>query len=68
MKYHKSNICFDCKNACGKCSWSGLDPVTKKPAFKPVEGWTAEKVYINFGKNYHTETYRITACPQFVPS
>ena len=41
-KYTKqANICFDCENATGGCSWSALDPVTGKPQFKPVPGWTA---------------------------
>lgn len=63
------NICFDCKKACGKCSWSGIDPVTRKPAYKPVPGWTAEKVMLNCGwsngRPYFGETYHITACPLF---
>lgn len=71
-KYTKqANICFDCENAMGGCSWSALDPVTGKPQFKPVPGWTATPV-VRHEKNgdyvYKTVTYCITSCPQFVPT
>lgn len=55
-----ANICIDCANACGGCSWSR--------DFTPVPGWTAEKVTrrVKNGKYwYWGETYKITACPQF---
>ena len=65
----KTNICFDCKNALGGCSWSRINPETKRVAFEPVPGWTAVKVpflskseRLNRG---HDFTYHITACPQF---
>ena len=67
----KTNICFDCANACGGCSWSEVDPATKKPRFEPVPGWTAKKVMLKAGmahsKSIYVETYHITACPEFVP-
>ena len=63
------NICFDCKNACGKCSWSAFDPDTGKIKYEPIPGWTAEKVLLNCGwssgKPYYAETYHITECPLF---
>lgn len=65
----RGNICFDCENALGGCSWSALDPVTGKPQFKPVPGWTAEPVVIqekNGSYRYKWDTYSITDCPQFV--
>ena len=66
-----TNICFNCQKACGDCSWSAIDPATKKPKFEPVPGWTAKKVMLNLGrnktKNIFAETYHITACPEFVP-
>lgn len=37
-----SQLCWDCANACGGCSWSGIDPVTHKPRFEPVPGWKAK--------------------------
>ena len=60
----RTNICFDCQNACGACSWSAR--------FEPVPGWTAEKLLLNIGvsgngKKRWVETYHITACPEFVP-
>ena len=63
----KTNICFDCANACGGCSWSEIDPVTKKPRFEPVPGWTAKKVRLKLRTKHYAETYHITACPEFVP-
>lgn len=40
--WSRTNICFDGQRACGGCSWSACDPVTEKPLFRPVPGWTAE--------------------------
>lgn len=50
-------ICWDCAKACGKCSWSRC--------LKPVEGWTAEIVYVKQALT-RIQTYHITDCPQFV--
>ena len=61
-----TNICFDCKRACGGCSWSENDPVTGKIRFEPVPGWTAERVPINLSWGIDF-TYHITACPLFEP-
>lgn len=58
----KTNICFSCQKACGKCSWSRN--------FTPVPGWTAKKVMLkvsNYYKKRIIETYHITACPEYVP-
>ena len=67
----RTNICFDCQKACGGCSWSEIDPATKKPRFEPVPGWTAKKVMLKTGttgsKSIWVENYHITACPEFVP-
>lgn len=63
------NICFDCANACGNCSWSEVDPVTGRIRFEPVPGWTAKPVYrpITQGTNRGIRAgYSITACPEFV--
>lgn len=60
----KTNICIDCKKACGGCSWSEIDPSTEKQRFQPVEGWTAEPaVLTDCGRVIHT--FHITACPEF---
>lgn len=51
-------ICWNCKNACGGCSWSR--------EFKPVKGWTATPTNI-IGNNYIIPSYSITACPKYIP-
>lgn len=65
----KCNICFDCKNACGGCSWTELDPNTGKVRFEPVPGWTAEKTSMLIcprgSEKKWVITYRITGCPLF---
>lgn len=63
--HKRGNICFDCDNACGDCSWSEMNLETGKPRFEPVPGWTAEKVTLNLGKGRTDFTYHITACPLF---
>lgn len=60
-----TNICFDCQNACGGCSWSAVGDYGKL-LFEPVPGWTAEPTsFIVDGRVVNT--YHITACPQFKP-
>ena len=60
MNTSTANICFDCENACGGCSWSRN--------FTPVPGWTATHVYREAAHDGYRETYKITACPQFIQS
>lgn len=66
-----TNICFDCQNACGGCSWTEINPDTKQPRFEPVPGWTAKPVLLNVGGGKNgscfIETYHVTKCPQFIP-
>jgi hypothetical protein len=66
----KVNICVDCKNAYGGCSWSEINPETGRVRFQPVPGWTAVKSCIGrekaHGKIRVIETYQISACPEFV--
>ena len=68
--WEETNICADCKNALGMCSWSEINPDTGRVRFEPVKGWTAEKSYLGMekahGKIRVIETYHITACPKFV--
>lgn len=63
---YKTNICFDCQRAVGKCSWSEINPETGKPRFLPVPGSVTEKSFI---KDWHTKrkTLRIVSCPLFLP-
>ena len=62
-----SNICFDCKKACGGCPWTEIDPETEHPRFAPVPGWTATETVVNMGGRHSRKekTYHITACPLF---
>jgi hypothetical protein len=55
-KLKNENICFNCKKACGECSWS-LN-------FTPVEGWTATPSVVN-DLGELKNTYHITSCPEF---
>lgn len=59
--YVSKQLCWDCKKATGGCSWS--------KNFIPVPGWTATPAVIKStsGRNnvMITETYSITACPEF---
>lgn len=51
-------LCWTCVKATGKCSWSDR-------SFTPVQGWTAAKV-VRETKAGRVETYKITACPEYV--
>lgn len=67
--HNRTNICFDCQRACGGCSWSAWDPVTEKPMFRPVPGWTATPSKVDNAKGRKAKpvwTYHVTACPLFV--
>lgn len=56
MYEESRTICWGCANACGNgCSWS-RDGV-------PVEGWTARPTMI---VSYGTQSYCVTACPEYV--
>lgn len=61
------NICFDCKNSCGRCSWSEIDPTTGRVRFELPEGCVTEKAWRRMdsaGRKY-AEAVRIVACPLF---
>lgn len=63
-----TNICFDCANACGGCSWTEIDPETDKPRFEPVPGWKAKPIvhrYTDGKYKREIRTYCIFKCPQF---
>lgn len=54
------NICWDCKKAVGRCSWSR--------DFTPVEGWDAENVPYQPWETQsvkYRDTYIIRGCPEF---
>lgn len=52
-------ICWDCANACGRCSWS--------QKFRPVKGWLAEEAALRTYKNGWVvqATYTVKWCPMF---
>lgn len=50
-------LCWNCKNACGGCSWS--------KCFKPVEGWGATPTTIDDNEG-NIRSYRVHSCPEFI--
>ena len=54
----KEQICWRCKNATGKCSWSAFG--------KPVCGWVATPCIIKSDGERDINTYSIISCPQFI--
>ena len=62
-----ASICFDCKKACGGCSWSEYDPVAGKVRWEPVEGWVAEPVMYPPSAPYQKPSWRVIECPEFEP-
>lgn len=61
VAHMKQQLCWTCRNACGKCPWSDKDGA------KPVPGWKAKpkKVYISNGK--YQDSYLISECPLYAP-
>lgn len=59
----EGTLCWKCKKAYGKCSWS------KK--FKPVKGWEAKRCIINNGtcsdgkSRLEVVSYMVKSCPEF---
>lgn len=54
-------LCWTCRKACGGCSWSAR--------FQPVPGWTAqhvEAITYHGSQQVRSESYDITACPEYV--
>ena len=54
-----ASLCFDCQNACCGCSWSR--------SFVPVPGWMAVPTVAVSGQGMRKRSYRVIACPEFVP-
>ena len=65
VKRSGTNICIECANACGGCSWTEVDEETGRVKFVPVPGWTATAVSYFGARNRGLTTYHITACPLF---
>lgn len=57
----RETICWKCKKACGKCSWSSR--------LEPVEGWDATPTKVvdsASGRRIVTDTFKVNHCPEFV--
>lgn len=61
--FTSQQLCWGCRNACGGCAWSSMG--------KPVPGWTATPMRRNVGTSKGVpviiDTYRVMACPLYVP-
>ena len=59
-----TNICFDCEKACGGCSWSEVDPETKKVRFQPIPGCKIQKRSRKYNGKWMIVD-QIVECPLF---
>ena len=57
-------LCWKCKNAVGKCSWTEIDYTKQnRPIkFQPVDGWEAIET-----KKGRYKSYCVIKCPKFDP-
>lgn len=53
-------LCWECKNACGGCSWSD-------GSFTPVEGWDAKPTQLVREGKKAMPSYQVISCPKFDP-
>ena len=62
-KVYKQTLCWWCKNAVGRCSWSEVDESQKNRPIKyePVSGWVAVKT-----ERGDYNSYVVLSCPEFV--
>lgn len=63
----RASICFDCKKACGGCSWTEYDPAAGKIKWEPVSGWVAERVMYPPTSRWQKPSWRVLKCPEFEP-
>ena len=63
-RIYKQTLCWSCKNAVGRCSWSEVDESKKNRPIKyePVSGWVAIKT-----KKMHYNSYVVFCFLEFVP-
>lgn len=59
QKNRSKTICFECRKACGGCSWAR--------DFIPVEGWDATPTEIYIEKAEPLCSYEVRSCPEFCP-
>ena len=57
---YKRQLCWDCKRACGGCSWSRN--------FTPIAGWDAEEttICVQNRSEGRISSFYIRDCPQFI--
>lgn len=53
----QGQICWDCQNAYGRCSWSRC--------YMPVKGWEANPTKV-IDKDGDFYSYDIKVCPEFI--
>lgn len=51
-------LCWNCKKACGGCSWS--------KGFVPIVGWDATPHITDEDNERPIHTYHVKSCPEFV--
>lgn len=51
-------LCWNCKKACGGCSWSS--------SFTPIPGWEATPHITDEDNERPIHTYHVKSCPEFV--
>lgn len=52
-------LCWDCRKACGECSWSRCLECS------PVPGWTAIETKLRLNTDVYIQSYIVIACPEF---
>lgn len=67
-KKRLSTLCWNCRNACGGCSWS------RYKVWQPVPGWTAIETEFGGQKKINgkvrrvpIKSYIVLDCPEFIP-
>lgn len=54
----EQTLCWECKNACGGCSWS--------KNFEPVAGWNALPTTLKSCSGRIEQSYLVRSCPKYV--
>lgn len=54
----KETLCWDCKNAIGKCTWS--------QCFVPIKGWKAKPTTYD-SEGMKIKSFLVKECPEFKP-
>lgn len=64
-----ATLCWQCRKACGGCSWTSWDFKRERPRFEPVEGWEAvpRMLYAADKARGGVQSYEVRHCPEFKP-